>query len=1316
MNGTTAARGARSQRHGRGPLATHGLDVEAALLMALAAALAAPDLGRLEAAPPAATQSALFPTVKLRAYGALGGTYTATEADGQSAGALRIVCQDQEKAKLVLAKYVSDLQLLPGVGKVEGVAIRGGKTRLAVYSVEGQGFVVAARSGATVWILAAPTRAGLERLVEQNLAGGTAPVAWVLEVRVPMYLDRWDKYGFRFYYGPFVKPQDADHREVATYDPRRDFAFAKQSGDVGLVVWNSPFGAPTADGILDFNSRDWVFKAARQLKLPMGVNIGLEANNPCLANRYPNDMTPNAEQYLGGWYGAINFGIGSTVAWSSDAVQDVALGQLQPLVRRLNGEDTVVNWLEPHEEMCHGVCDVLDDHGPNARLNFYRFLKTKYKSPDAVAVRWRQPGAFKTWEDVPFPEFATFLGWNETAIDLTGVWKVSYDAPCNAQSARTDLDDSAWASVPAPGHAIVRALPRKPAVFRRHVRVDPAWRAAHPRVWLYLLDLNDTRGETPASLVRVFVNGRAIPENPPFHAESHWAMLEVTPALGDGDNLIAVCLPQALFDYRAYLSGEAPRTYPALGARLNAMWADFSDWTAWSRGQAVRRGAQMVRQIDPDRPITLMSPDAYMGPIKEVAEDYGGIFHDTGGMAGSWGDMHPTMIHSMGLPSDCEPGSGAVDLDDFKRFMGRWSTEGTQGIDYFQHIGDILWKPAVKDYFSKTLRLWHLIGKYHVPQAELAVMGSDRNLRLWGFPWNSSETRPDLIQRNRFWELISNLVADYPRGGVLEQDFARGKADRFRVVLDGNTTILDPEVVDEIQQWVRRGGVFITYHQTGRHTSTVPDAWPISKLTGYAVTGIDKLSANGDGLPGRRLRLAPGQKVFHGDVPDWRYAEQSAGLSLKKIDPACEDLLLWDDGSVAAGVRRLGKGLVFNLGSNSAVLPFQVLEWLRLKKVPIASSNKAVMTRHFVSNNGLYDIWVMWNAKGEPATSTFTFRDGCRPAGLREVNTGEAVAPDSDARSVKLTGVAFAAWETRGYLSPRGRIDRAPAEWFALQRDWWSGTADPGPPIPAFESKFCLDLTEDWAYKILDGGTAAAPAEDPALADPKLDDASWKRMRIGIYNVPDNADAHHVIFRKSFRVPEAWDRGRVCLFTHSDVLGQWRRYLDGKSLQARAADDDLDGALKPGSTYCLAIEMWGPDLPAGTPAPIFISYRPDPAARQPVKDHWSYAADQLTYGPAAPLPLTIPAAGSLRTTVKIDAAQSARNVMVHVQAGADGVIVNGRWVPGFSNIYQHVDLNVTPWVRFGRDNEVIVVFHEKTTIPDAWLEFYDQGVFPSHRP
>ena len=94
------------------------------------------------------------------------------------------------------------------------------------------------------------------------------------------------------------------------------------------------------------------------------------------------------------------------------------------------------------------------------------------------------------------------------------------------------------------------------------------------------------------------------------------------------------------------------------------------------------------------------------------------------------------------------------------------------------------------------------------------------------------------------------------------------------------------------------------------------------------------------------------------------------------------------------------------------------------------------------------------------------------------------------------------------------------------------------------------------------------------------------------------------------------------------------------------------------------------------------------------------------------LPLSTPDGGTARTIVKIDAGESAHNVVVHVQAGVDGVIFNGRWLPGFSNIYNYVDLNVTPWVRFGEDNEVIAVFHDRITIQAAALEFYDKSAYP----
>ena len=163
---------------------------------------------------------------------------------------------------------------------------------------------------------------------------------------------------------------------------------------------------------------------------------------------------------------------------------------------------------------------------------------------------------------------------------------------------------------------------------------------------------------------------------------------------------------------------------------------------------------QMIRQVDPDKPITLMASGTWWNDFKQSAEDYGGILHDTGGMAGFWNDICPSLAQSTGLPTDCEPGGPALDLDDFKRFLGRWSTENTQGVDYFMHLGDVLWRPDIKDYFDRTQPLWHVMGKYHLPQPEVADLTSLRAERLFGFPMNlgdhGSSARPHRARPRRF--------------------------------------------------------------------------------------------------------------------------------------------------------------------------------------------------------------------------------------------------------------------------------------------------------------------------------------------------------------------------------------------------------------------------------------------------------------------------------------------------------------------------------------------------------------------------------------
>ena len=327
----------------------------------------------------------------------------------------------------------------------------------------------------------------------------------------------------------------------------------------------------------------------------------------------------------------------------------------------------------------------------------------------------------------------------------------------------------------------------------------------------------------------------------------------------------------------------------------------------------------MIRQVDPDRPITLMSPDVYMGPIKEVAEDYGGIFHDTGGMAGSWGDMHPVMVQSMGLPSDCEPGSGAVDLDDFKRFMGRWLTEGTQGVDYFhayrRHPLEAGGEGAIS---SSTLPLWHLIGKYHVPQAELAVMlqrPQSPALRL-SLEQQRGAARPGPAQ--------SLLGTGLQPGGRLSP--RRGPGAGFRPRQGGPLPRHSRRQYHDPGPRGRRRDRKMGPPRRRLHHLSPDRAAHLGGPRRLAHLQADRLCRHAASTSSRPTATAcpaagsawpRARRSFTATCPSGAAPETGAGLSLKKIDPACEDLLLWDDGAVAAGVRRLGKGMVFDLGSNS---------------------------------------------------------------------------------------------------------------------------------------------------------------------------------------------------------------------------------------------------------------------------------------------------------------------------------------------------------------------------------------------------------------
>jgi hypothetical protein len=388
-----------------------------------------------------------------------------------------------------------------------------------------------------------------------------------------------------------------------------------------------------------------------------------------------------------------------------------------------------------------------------------------------------------------------------------------------------------------------------------------------------------------------------------------------------------------------------------------------------------------------------------------------------------------------------------------------------------------------------------------------------------------------------------------------------------------------------------------------------------------------------------------------------------------------------------------------------------------IKHVPGRVTEKKVIMRHFVSNNGLYDVWTMWNQHKEAVTTDLIMDAKAAPVTAIDVNTGEKLPVLQEKTGAKIADLDFEPLQTRVLLTPRNDLADAPGEWFWLQRGWWRGTADPGKPMADYTSHFALDLSDDNAFHILTGDGTTTPPEDPAISDPKTDDSAWPRKSLGIFDIPDNADAHHVVFRKHFTVPAAWNHGQVSIFGKSESPGNGhvRRYMDGKPFGGQIVRDDLGGIFTPDSQHVLTTEIWGAAPPLGTMTPAWISYLPDPDTAIMAND-WNFAADYLTYkNENKPLPYEAPDRGALRCMVEVDSNLAGKTVMVHAvtnNAGINALVVNGHFYASYGNIYNYIDANVTPFVKFGQKTEIIVIMGGRTTLQQVRVGFYDKGTYP----
>jgi hypothetical protein len=1300
----------------------------------------------LTAADMPTTLSQAWTPRAMRGYGVVSGNRVVNDAGSVTT----LICGDQERARLTQAKYLSDLACLPGV------TCRDGDGEMPTrFAIDGQGSIVAIQDDRQVVILASTSDEGLRQLWLQARPTGPSSA----QTTVPMWLDRWDQYSFRHYFRPWETPKG---QNAQTYDFISEFDYAAAHDKAGFVFHTRPLPTDSADGLMETGFTDWAYAEAERRGLPVDVHLAANASSEptWLLNRYREQTQLKMPGFSGNFHTLMSPYLGGqgVLSWSATSAEDDRLAQLQSTLKRHLAAGNVTSVLEPHGELKHGDQDLLLEFGPVVDAHFREFLRGKYGTPANVATRWGKD--VTAWDQVHLPELASFAGWSDQSIEVNGAWKVAYEElqePLpgyfeQRRSLRTmpapaawfsDLcDDATWPEVTLDNHQMF--LPRRPAVFRRACQVPDAWLQAHPRHWLYLWDLNLA---TNAEVV-IAVNGKEVGRSKIAFPTPHWTAVEVTGALRSGSNTLAIRLPQGYLAYRAYLTGVEPKQYPDLGEQLNAQWVDLIDFTGWARVSTVRRGMAMIRQVAPDQGITLMAPSAYADGIKAAAIDYGGEFHDTGFMGVVYADLLPSLMRGADLPFSVEPGEPARDLADFKTQIGLYQTEGIQAIDYFIHIGSILYNPQIKAEYEAQRRQLSLMGRSHIAKAEIAVLYSDRIRQLTGFPWGT-DLNHNLGSGYFHWNAAAVLRGRFPYDALSQSSFASHDADAYRVIVDSNTSIMDESQVVEIENWIRAGGTFITLAQTGRHTPLRADVWPIARLTGYRVSHIDRISADGTPAESGTLRSVAGQEVF-GEA--WNGIAAN-GLHLERVATDVRDLLQWQDGSVAAGARPLGKGWIVQLGAKftgakifDRVEPSDdspetrhlrelisaVLEWRGVAHEAgrLTPEEPWVWVRPGVTNNGLYDTWTLRNWSDKSRTVNLVCTGRGTPAFAIDVRTGGKLATTTVDGAVGLTGITLEPLGTRVFLTPRGRIAEAPSAWFELQRAWWRSPIEaPAQPLPAPTRRFAEEITSGWRFQTIEETADATP-----LLAPAVDDQAWATRDLGVWDIKRTGGTGHGVFRRTFTIPAAWTDGRVSLWmtswTSSSFVNAGRVWLDGREVKAMNEHGIIGLALATqpaGTIHTLAVEVRSAGVVAGLRGQCWLAYEPTPLHRQDLSGSWSTSVDGLRSGEPVNLPGPF-TTSFLRRSVVIDGAERGRSIALTIDGDPAliSVIINGTLVRRHHHMLgERGSLNLTPFIRFGEANEIELVRwgnadHQSVpakgaplgTLREIFLGFYDPGVWP----
>ena len=1219
-------------------------------------------------------------------------------------------CENADKALVFMHKLGRDLEQSSTVA-VSWPVVKVGDASVPVLVRPGLGSFLLATVGAKVIVLTSPQTERLEAALAPaagQIAGGKFFDA---SFRYPVYLDKFDHYGIGSWYPQYWGDDNTKGHPNSVDD---HFAFAKE---MGLTIQPNGGGHLLANLLPKIHEYDRPYHFAQWLEWSSD-----------LARMCPEDLTQPGPLFdvMPNYYGQVSMG--------GKKLLTLRNYDFQQAVKAHVDDPLLVDWLDPNGEVGPWDIHYYWDFSENQRRHLVDYLRNqRHYTPASLGQAWYgDAGRYHSWDQVPIPMSYDFFGWETDSLQADKLWRAhSGTLPVGLTNGyqKDACDDSKWPAFTMPGGELPAIMWRttKQQWYRGTLQVPAAWLTAHRargRIYLEAATFSSANGWQNSD--HMWVNGQEMGAIYDYTG-STVGQVDVTNLLRPGVNTISYleANPWAGPSGPFFLTSKVREFYPYADPHLNARYYDWHTYVSWCVADKMENTYKAIRAVDPNRFIKMMAAEDKELGIPLQAK-YGGYGHNTG-EGGFFRPWDKRFGYPRGVPGSAEFGGGPLCDTAFgiTRWVGWFTFEGDNAFDNFHNIQEMMYS-AAHDTWVKYMPYLKLANRRDIKKPDIALLWSSFNCNTLSrpVPYCFDLGRGDL-------QSIGYSYVDMDEVGI-----ADGLAKDYPVLWDTGTQLMSKETVAQIKAYVEAGGTYVALEETGRGTFTDRDAWPITDLTGFRVHQIRPMEGTLTILNDQPLFTKLAGKTFFNrgksiDYMNVNYADKC--VALDPIAPDTQAIARYEDGSIAIGLRQLGKGRVVVLGSpfwrdsydgdgmwwpgeGQSLFLEDLLHGLGLKPLATCDSHD-IWREHYVADNGTEEYLAMWNPFPTERTFSVDWTTVNPAQGLYDPKTGRAVPGTVTGNDVHLEKVTLQPLETLIVATQSARAPQAAVDDWYKHLVWWWRPSAPGtmltrPDLPVYD----LQLGDKLAAKYVKTADLAGlnPLALSAGGDPGT---GWTRgAGQSVEELRSHPDPNRrVVFRCAIPMPADYKLGDDYIlalrgFSYPGTAKKVDAYLNGVQVMdqvpsAAKGYEDLEGGAV--ADVKSALQFGTPNILVivtdqnGFQGQVVLSRKPAPAERLEIKGPWQVQIDENSGTQTVTLPGLMKGLYATKEDVVVPAAWQGSRVFIEVSlaepADYDGFAINGKVVFHPINWFKPVRfMDITPWVKLGQKNTLVLMTHSAT--------------------